>query len=156
MGLIDLIDEEVGVAELGAAVMSAPTPTGALRAEVALTRAFQERCGDVIGALFAAAAAEPDLGVAVGEGRRRHREGARLAVQRLAELRGLRDDLTPERAAALIALSTNHEAWRELVEEYRLSWDEAEALLTAALGRALQGFPREALALIREIPPPPR
>jgi AcrR family transcriptional regulator len=137
MGLIDLIDEEAGVDDLVAAVSSAPTPAQTLRAEVGLTRAFQERCGDIIGALFAAAAAEPDLASAVAEGQRRHRKGARLTVERLAELGGLRDDVTPERAAALIALSTTHEAWRELVEAHSLSWDDAEAWLADALGRAL-------------------
>jgi AcrR family transcriptional regulator len=137
VGLIDLIDEEAGVGDLAAEVLSAPTPAEALRAEVRLTRAFQERCGDIIGALFAAAAAEPDLASAVAEGQRRHREGARLAVQRVAELGGLRDDVTPDRAAALIALSTTHEAWRELVDAHRLSWDDAEAWLDAALARAL-------------------
>jgi hypothetical protein len=97
----------------------------------------RERCGDVIGALFAAAAAEPDLASAVAEGQRRHREAARLAVERVAELGGLRDDVTPDRAAALIALSTTHEAWRELVDAHRLSWDDVEAWLEAALARAL-------------------
>ena len=137
MGLIDLIDEEAGVADLGAGIASAQTPTATLRAEVRLTRAFQERCGDIIGALFAAAGAEPDLGAAVREGQRRHREGAHVAVERLAELRGLRDDVTPDQAAAVIALSTNHEAWHELVDAHGLSWDDAEAVLTGALGRAL-------------------
>jgi AcrR family transcriptional regulator len=142
MGLIDLIDEEAGVDELVAAISSAQTPAQTLRADVRLTRAFQERCGDIIGALFAAAAAEPDLASAVAEGQRRHREGAHVAVERVAELGGLRDDVTPERAAALIALSTTHEAWRELVEAHSLSWDEAEAWLADALGRALLNDPR--------------
>ena len=112
MGLIDLIDEEAGVADLGAGIASARTPTATLRAEVG-------------------------LGAAVREGQRRHREGARVAVERLAELRGLRDDVTPDQAAAVIALSTNHEAWHELVDAHGLSWDDAEAVLTGALGRAL-------------------
>jgi AcrR family transcriptional regulator len=136
MGLIDLIDEEAGVGALVADVTSATTPVEALRAEVRLTRAFQERCGDIIGALFAAAA-EPDLADAVAEGRRRHREGAQLTVERIAELGGLRDDVDPAPAAALIALSTTHEAWRELVEAHGLSWDEADACLGEALGRAV-------------------
>src|SRR5947209_19797093 len=51
MGLIDLIDEEAGVDDLVAAVSSASTAAETLRAEVRLTRVFQERCGDIIGAL---------------------------------------------------------------------------------------------------------
>ena len=43
----------------------------------------------------------------------------------------------PEHAQALFALSTSHEAWRELLHSYELGWGEAEAWLTAALAQAL-------------------
>ena len=137
MALIDLIDEEAGVAGLVGDVREASTPERALRAEVRLTRVFQERCGDIIEALFAAAAVEPDLAAAVAEGQRRHREGARLAAARLAELSGLRETLSTEQAAALIAVTTTHEAWRELRDAYGLSWDDADALLCDMLSSAL-------------------
>ena len=137
MALIDLIDEEAGVGALAAGVRAASTPGDALAAEVRPTRVFQERCGDIIGALFAAAAVEPDLTAAVAEGQRRHRDGARLAVARITELGGLRGDLAPDRAAALIAIATTHQAWRELRDAYGLSWDHAEALLRDMLGRAV-------------------
>jgi AcrR family transcriptional regulator len=137
MGLIELIDEQAGVGDLATAVTTATTPADALRAEVRLTRAFQERCGDIIGALFAAAGAEPDLAGAVAEGQRRHRKGARLAVEQIIELGGLQAGVSPERATALIALSTTHEAWRELVDAHGLTWDDAEAWLIEALGRAV-------------------
>jgi hypothetical protein len=87
--------------------------------------------------LVAAAAVEPELTEAVAEGRRRHRRGARLTVDRIAELGGLRADLPRERAAALISVTTAHEGWRELVEVHGLTWDEAESWLSDALGRAL-------------------
>jgi AcrR family transcriptional regulator len=137
MALIDLIDEEADVGGLVGDIRGASTPEYTLRAEVRLTRVFQERCGDIIGALFAAAAIEPDLAAAVAEGQRRHREGARLTVARLAQLGGLRETLSAEHAAALIAITTNHEAWRELLDAYDLSWDGAEALLCDALGQAV-------------------
>jgi AcrR family transcriptional regulator len=137
MALIDLIDEEADVSGLAAGIRAAATPAQALAAEIRLTRAFQQRCGDIIGALFAAAAVEPDLAAAVAEGQRRHREGARLAAARIAELGGLRGDLAPERAAALIAIATTHEAWRELRDAYQLSWDDAEALLRDMLSQAV-------------------
>lgn len=111
MALIDPIDEEVDVRSLVAGIRAASTPEDALAAEVRLTRVFQERCGDLIGALFAAV--EPDLAAAVAEGQRRHREAARLAVARIAELGGLPGDA------------------------YRLSRDDAEALLCGMLGRAV-------------------
>jgi hypothetical protein len=137
IALIDLIDEEAGVGDLAEQVMTASTPIATLRSGVRLSRAFQERCGDVIEALFTAAGAEPELADAVAEGQRRHREGARITLERIAELDGLRDDVPPEHAAALFALSTSHEAWRELVRDYGLKWDQAEAWLTEALNRAL-------------------
>ena len=137
MALIDLIDEEADVGGLVAGIRVAAAPGQTLAAEIRLTRVFQERCGDIIGALFAAAAVEPDLTAAVAEGERRHREGARLAVARITELGGLRQDLAPDRAAAVIAIATTYQAWRELRDSYRLSWDHAEALLTDTLGRAV-------------------
>jgi AcrR family transcriptional regulator len=137
MALIDLIDEEAGVGGLVAGIRGASTPEHALRAEVRLTRIFQERCGDIIGALFAAAAVEPDLAAAVAEAQRRHREGARLTVARLTELGGLRPTLSADHAAALIAITTTHEAWRELLDSYSLSWDNAETLLCDTLSHAV-------------------
>ena len=72
-----------------------------------LTRTFHQRCGDIIGALFAAAAVEPELTAAVTEARRRDGEGARIAVARIAELGS----------------------------SYQLSLQDAESLLTDTLGR---------------------
>jgi hypothetical protein len=104
---------------------------------VRLTRSFQERCGDIIEALFTAAGAEPELADAVAEGQRRHRQGARVTLDRIQELDGLRNDVPPDRAQALFALSTNHETWRELIRGYQLAWDPAEDWLVDALSRAL-------------------
>ncbi len=143
LALIDLIDEEAGVGPLAEEVTSAATPLAALRAGVRLTRSFQERCGDIIEALFTAAGAEPELADAVAEGQRRHREGARITIDRIQQLNGLRNDAPPDRARALFALSTNHEAWRELVRGYQLDWDPAEDWLVDALSRALLARPHK-------------
>jgi AcrR family transcriptional regulator len=137
LALIDLIDEEAGVAALAQQVTGAATPVAALRAGVHLTRSFQERCGDIIEALVTGVGAESELADAVAEGRRRHRQGARLTIGRIQELEGLRNDVPPERARALLALSTSHEAWGELTAGYELGWDPAEDWLVDALSRAL-------------------
>src|SRR5436190_734643 len=81
--------------------------------------------------------AEPELADAVAEGQRRHREGALFTIGRIQELGGLRGGLPPKHAQALFALSTNHEAWRELTEGHHLGWDTAEARLIDALTRSL-------------------
>jgi hypothetical protein len=73
----------------------------------------------------------------VAEGQRRHRQGARITIDRIQDLHGLRKDVAPERAQALLALSTNHEAWRELITGYHLDWDQAEDWLVDALSRAV-------------------
>ena len=143
LALIDLIDEEAGVGPLAEDVMSARTPLAALRAGVRLTRSFQERCGDIIEALTTAAGAEPELTDAVAEGQRRHREGARIIIDHIQALEGLRPDVPPERAQALLALSTSHEAWRELIRGYALDWDPAEDWLVDALSRALLARPHK-------------
>ena len=143
LALIDLIDKEAGVEPLAEDVTSATTPLATLRASVRLTRSFQERCGDIIDALFSAAGAEPELADAVAEGHRRHREGARITIDRIQELHGLRKDVAPERAQALFALSANHEAWRDLITGYQLEWDQAEDLLVDALSRAVLAPQRE-------------
>ena len=141
LALIDLIDEEAEVDQLVAAVLSAATPRAALRAGIRLTRTFQERCGDIIEALFTAAGAEPELATAVAEGQRRHREGARITIEQIQRLHGLREAVPPQHAQALFALTTNHEAWRELVRGYHLDWDTADDRLTDALSRALLARP---------------
>jgi AcrR family transcriptional regulator len=141
LALIDLIEEEADVAELRSGVAQASNPQEALRAAIRITRTVQERCGDIIEALFTAAGAEPELADAVAVGHHRHREGARFTIGRIQELGGLRADVPPKHAQALFSLSTNHEAWRELTEGHHLSWDTAEARLTDALTRSLLAEP---------------
>lgn len=137
LSLIDMIDDESGLGEAVQRVQRASTPEAVIDAEVRLTRGFHERCGDVIGSLFAAAAVEADIGAAVAEARRRHREGARLTAEKIAATGRLRKGLTLDRAAALLATATAHEAWRELTVAYEMTWDQAEGLLSASLRRAL-------------------
>ena len=58
-------------------------------------------------------------------------------MARLTELGGLRETLGAEQAAALIAITTTHQAWHELLDAYGLSWDAAETLLCDTLGQAV-------------------
>jgi AcrR family transcriptional regulator len=137
VALIDLIDEEAGVPEAAAAVTTASTPEEVLRAQNRLTRNLQERCGDIVGALIAAAALEPEVEQVVAEGLRRHRNGVRLTIDRISELGGLRHDLSPDHATALLSAATAHDAWYELVLAHKLPWGEAERTLNDALTRAI-------------------
>ena len=135
--LLEVIDEEAGVREAAAAIAAASTPADVLRTQNRLTRDLQERCGDIVGALIAAAALEPEVAQVVAEGLRRHRHGARVTINRIAELGGLRHDLPADHAIALLSAATTHDAWYELVHADKLSWDQAERTLNDALTRAI-------------------
>ncbi len=137
MALLEVIDEEAGVPEAAAKIATASTPEDVLRTQNRLTRDLQERCGDIVGALIATAALEPEVEQAVAEGLRRHRHGARFTIERIAELGGLRRDLPTDHASALLSAATSHDAWYELVHAHKLSWDEAEQALNDALTRAI-------------------
>jgi AcrR family transcriptional regulator len=137
MALLEVIDEQAGVPEAAAAIAAARTAADVLRTQNRLTRDLQERCGDIVGALITAAALEPEVVPVVAEGLRRHRNGARVTVNRIAELGGLRHDLPAEHAIALLSAATAHDAWYELVHAHKLSWDEAEQTLNDALTRAI-------------------
>lgn len=139
--LLELIDEESGVRDAAATILTANSPHDALRGQIRLTRDLQERCGDLVGALLNAAPVEPELGDTIAEGMRRHRYGARLTIDRIAELGGLRSSLSPHNAAAVLSASTTHDAWHELVQAHGLSWHDAEAALTDALTQALLDHP---------------
>jgi hypothetical protein len=63
--------------------------------------------------------------------------GARLTIDRIAELGGRRDALPTRNAIALLSAATTHDMWYELVHAHKLSWDEAEQTLYDGLARAL-------------------
>lgn len=137
MSLIDLIDEEGGIPEGAAAVAAAKTPQDTLHAWAQLHRNLHQRCGDIIGALTTAAAVEPDVKQAVAEGERRRREGAHFTIDRIAQLNGLRDELPPHHAAAILSAAGTRETWHELIHAYKLTWDQAERTLNDALAKAI-------------------
>jgi hypothetical protein len=83
------------------------------------------------------AAVEPEFAQVVAEGLRRHRRGARLTIDRIAELGGLHDALPTRDAIALLSAATTHDMWYELVHAHKLSWDETEQTLYDGLARAL-------------------
>jgi AcrR family transcriptional regulator len=142
MALVDRIDEEAGLGEIVPEIMRTTDPAQALGLYVGLTRRFQERCGDVIGALFGAVGAEPDIDAFVEEGRHRHRDGAQRVIAHMLRHGDLRDGLGEHEAAALATVATTPEAWRELRVHGGLDWDDAEALVTSTLRTALLGKSR--------------
>ena len=135
--LVDAVDEEAGVGELGQAVETTEDPRARLAAGIHLTRRLNERCGDIIGALLSAAAVEPDAAAAADEGRRRHREGSARLAELLARDGALRDGMTAEAAGALITVLTWQPAYAQLVADHGWSFDECERRIAETLSAAL-------------------
>lgn len=137
LGLVDRIEAEAGTGETVPKIFAEPNPRASLDLYVGLTRQFQERCGDIIGTLFAAVGAEPDIAAFAAEGRDRHRSGGRQMADHLARLGALRDGVSIDDAAALLTVVTAGESWVELHEHFGYSWDDAQALLAGRLAAAL-------------------
>jgi AcrR family transcriptional regulator len=137
LALVDLIDDEAGIAELAADLLQETDPHQLIAKSVHLTRQLNERCGDIIRVLLSAEPADTDVVAAATEGLRRHEQGNALIAQRLAELGALQADMTPERAAAVMAMMKSSANWRQLTETAGWTYDESEAWLTASLSQLL-------------------
>jgi AcrR family transcriptional regulator len=137
MALIDELDVEADVPARARALQEADDATSLVHGVVDLTRAFPERCGEIVRALESAAPADPDAAAALAEGERRHRDGAGRVAQRLAAIGALRDGLSADDAGTLISVLTARHAFIELVAGRGWSFDEAanwiEEQLTAGL-----------------------
>jgi len=137
LALADLIDEEAGIPALNADISQQADPRQLIAGAVRLTRQLNERCGDILDVLFFAAPADPDAAALTAEGMRRHGQGASQGARRLAALGALAPGITPERAAAVIAMMTSPASWRQLTQRSGWSFDEAETWLTASLTQLL-------------------
>ena len=137
LALNDLIDEEAGVAQLGAEVRAETDPPTMIAKAIHLTRQLNERCGDLLQVLLSAAPAEPDVAAAFADGMRRHESGLSALAQRLGALGALRADTTPERAAAAFAMMTSAASWLQLTQRAGWTFDQSEAWLTESLTQLL-------------------
>jgi AcrR family transcriptional regulator len=137
LALNDLVDEEAGVAQLGAGVLAETYPPKMIAMGIHLTRQLNERCGDLIQVLLSAEPAEPDIGAAVADGMRRHEQGASAIAQRLEALGALRTGTTPDRAAAAFSMMTSPASWLQLTQRAGWTFDESEAWLTESLTQLL-------------------
>jgi AcrR family transcriptional regulator len=137
LALTDLIDQEAGVAELGARLRAAATPREVLSLGVTITARIQERCGDIVGVLISAAAVEEEAAAAMNEGLVRHRAGTRAAVRRIAKLGGLREGLGAERAATAIAVLSSPAVYAQLREQHGWSVDQCRDWIEDSLARLI-------------------
>lgn len=124
--LLDWVDEQADIPALASEIMASHDPSQVLGLQVTIARQLSERCGDILAALASAAQVDEDLARMYAEGQSRHIEGSRKTAEWLGQLGGLRDDVTTERAAALIGTLTLPVVWASLTRNYGWSFDEIE------------------------------
>jgi AcrR family transcriptional regulator len=134
--LNDLIDSEAGIAAIGRAAAESGDPWEVAATAARVTRAILEHCGDIVHALVTGAAAEPELAAALGEGQRRHVEGARRVIGLLRRLDALDPAVDPDDAVETLAAVSDVRFALVLRDDYGWSADRLEAWI-AATSRAL-------------------
>lgn len=122
VALNDLIDEEGGVREIAGRMERATEAIELLRIAVAITRSINERCADIVSAIYSAASSEPEMRRVRDESRRRHREGIGRLTERLESMAALRADRGADECADVIAVMTDPQVVRTFVFEYGWSW----------------------------------
>ena len=105
--LNDLIDAEADVATIVGTGVGSDDPGEILAVQARVVRSILEHCGDILRALVSGAAAEPDLALVMAEGHRRHVEGARRIVARLADLDALEPTVSVDAAAATLSATSD-------------------------------------------------
>ena len=137
LALVDTIDEEADVATIATQLAESEKPKEIISLGVRLTRQLNERCGDIISALLSAAPVEPDAAAAAQEGKRRHREGTATTAHKLHALGALRDDVSADAAAALLATLTWQPVYAQLTQEHGWTYDDCERWITTVLVSSL-------------------
>jgi AcrR family transcriptional regulator len=141
--LNDLIDTEAGIGPIARAIAESDDPREVAAAPARITRAILENCGDIIRAVVSGAAAEPELAAVLGEGQRRHVEGAGRVVAGLVRLAALRPGVDRDHAVETLAAISDVRFALMLRESYGWSLDRVESWI-AASSRALLLGPGEA------------
>jgi AcrR family transcriptional regulator len=131
--LNDRIDEQGDIPRHAAELMASNDPSDVLRRALVLTRTLNERCGDIIASLASAASTETEIASVYRAGLARHRAGAERIVHRLAAIGGLRANLAPDRAIAILSSLTEHSVYRSLTRTHGWSFDETEQWLFETL-----------------------
>ena len=103
LALVDVQEEQVGVGEFVKQLVATQDPREAVGLLVEMTRKFMEQTGDVFVALMSASPTEPDVAAAWEKANRNHRLGAQFVAKKLVDLGALRDGVTAERAADVLA-----------------------------------------------------
>jgi AcrR family transcriptional regulator len=137
--LNDLIDDEAGIAAIAATAARSGDPIQLAALPAAIARAILEHCSDIVHALVTGAAAEPDLGVALAEGQRRHVDGARMVVGQLQAMHALDESVDPEAAVDTLCAIADVRVALMLQEGYGWSLDRIETWIATTAQALLLG-----------------
>ena len=129
--LNDLIDAEADIATIVGSGVGSDDPGEILAVQARVVRSILEHCGDILRALVSGAAAEPDLALVMAEGNRRHVEGARRIVARLADLDALDPTVSVDAAAATLSATSDVSFALLLADSYGWSIDAIEDWIVA-------------------------
>ena len=129
--LNDLIDAEADVATIVGTGVGSDDPGEILAVQARVVRSILEHCGDILRALVSGAAAEPDLALVMAEGNRRHVEGARRIVARLADLDALDPTVSVDAAAATLSATSDVSFALLLADSYGWSIEAIEDWIVA-------------------------
>jgi AcrR family transcriptional regulator len=135
--LVEFVNEEGGVLENDAWQRQATTPQELLRRNMHLVRELNEKCGDIMRAARSAAHSEPDMVPVVQAGDGYHRDGEYAIAAALAQMGGLREGVTAERAGAVITVLASSASIDQLVLEHGWTYDEVESWLVRTLTELL-------------------
>ena len=129
--LNDLIDAEADIATIVGSGVGSDDPGEILAVQARVVRSILEHCGDILRALVSGAAAEPDLALVMAEGHRRHVEGARRIVARLADLDALEPTVSVDAAAATLSATSDVSFALLLADTYGWSIEAIEDWIVA-------------------------
>lgn len=133
--LNDRMDDEGEVPALAARIPDATDPLALLEVAATISRNINERCDDIVVAVYSGASSEPELRAVRDESRRRHRAGIGGLTRRLAALGALDPQLDVEQAADVIAALTDPRVAQTFVKEYAWTWDRWQSWTVEALAR---------------------
>jgi AcrR family transcriptional regulator len=139
--LNDLIDAEADIPATAAAAGRSGDPEQLAAVSSKIARAILEHCGDILHAVITGAAAEPDLGLVLEEGRRRHTGGARGVVDELQAMGALGKGVDPEAAIDTLSAISDVQFALLLHQGYGWSLDRVEAWIADTSRTLLLGPP---------------
>ncbi len=138
--IVDGMETEVGLFEMLPQLADCTEPAELVTWQLALSRRFLERCGDIIRALESGSG-EPELRELREEGRRRHRFGSRNVIGQMVELGALDPSTTDlDRLADILAAFSDAEMFVLLIDRYGWTLDEAYTYIHALLLREILGM----------------